>query len=108
MNAKYYYYRNEEKQPLITVCLLKLNNEIGKGVAICSNKDFPYKKKGRQIAYARAMKAIGTKKNNDTISMKRARDIIEMAQAFTPKLIFKSEYNPTLSILEQKLIYRKQ
>jgi len=56
--AKYfYYYRDKNKAPRITVCLLITDKGISRGVAICSKKDRPNKSLGRSIAYGRAKKA---------------------------------------------------
>jgi len=64
MDQIYYYLRDNERKPIITVCLLAyLDREKGplvdaRGVAVCSPLDQPVKKKGRGIAYSRAIKAL--------------------------------------------------
>ncbi len=53
-----YYERDENKRPVLTVCLIANDNKdvLSRGVAKCSKKDMPYKKVGRAIATGRAKK----------------------------------------------------
>lgn len=59
MREIYYYVRNKERKPLVTVCLLFSPSEdkIYRGVAVCSPKDNPNKAIGRGIAKGRALRA---------------------------------------------------
>lgn len=94
---KYYYIRDNQNRPIITVCLLKRKNQIGRGVTICSVKDQPCKKVGRAIAKTRALFALASEKDN-----------LEMVNGNFPLFAFdfgfyKSYYNPELTKYEQKL-----
>ena len=53
----FYYKRDKDNKPLVTVCLIHGSNGIGRGVAICSPNDNPVKKIGREYAKRRALKA---------------------------------------------------
>jgi hypothetical protein len=72
MKEYYYYFRNAEKKPYVTVCLLvneqNSDGEWSRGVAICSAQDNPCKKTGRKIAYQRAIHAMMIESNNLPIS----------------------------------------
>jgi hypothetical protein len=76
----FYYERDEQNRPIKTNCLLIANGDICKGIAICSKRDNPNKKTGRNIAYGLAKKA-----------MKHQTD----SEFF--KTIFKSQFNPKLT-----------
>ena len=54
-----YYERDENKRPILTVCLVvnKCKIVLSRGVAKCSKKDMPVKKIGRAIATGRARRA---------------------------------------------------
>ena len=54
--SKYYYCRDSNNRPVVTVCLLKTNGNIAQGVAICSLLDNPCKKTGSNIASAFSFK----------------------------------------------------
>jgi len=64
MKEYYYYFRDENKAPRLTVCLLKDGKYIARGVAICSERDPVNKAKGRTIAKGRAVKALKRKKSD--------------------------------------------
>ena len=57
MKAYYYYERDEKRRPVVTHCLLNDDGLLALGIAKCSKKDFPIKKRGREIAYQRALRA---------------------------------------------------
>ncbi len=72
MKEYFYYLRDGLKRPVVTVCLLRLaehtrkngtvvvsdsGDAIIRGVAICSNSDYPCMKTGRNIAKGLALKA---------------------------------------------------
>ena len=52
MKDYYYYFRDKDKKPVVTVCLLAdwKNNDVSRGIAICSKKDSPCKKAGRKFS----------------------------------------------------------
>lgn len=54
----FYYIKDKENKPVITVCLIQDGSKWSRGIAICSKKDIPNKKIGRAIAEGRAQKAL--------------------------------------------------
>lgn len=67
---KFYYVRDEKNAPIMTICLIVLDKEedyeykgcsYARGIAMCSPKDNPNKKIGRNIAFERAITAIEEK-----------------------------------------------
>ena len=50
----FYYLRNENNQPVITICLIKHGDSFSRGVAICSPRDQLDKAVGQYIAHDRA------------------------------------------------------
>ena len=84
MIKKFVYLRDKENRPIVTICLLrdKANNMFGKGVSICSDMDYPIKKKGRSIAYERAFTALITQKSSLPILRKDVKNIIERCLEF--------------------------
>jgi hypothetical protein len=98
--VKYYYCRDDASRPITTVCLLKANGDVARGLAICSNDDNPCKKTGRKISRDRAVFAMKTKTNSCAILTLRAWFCVAMGVGR-----FKSAYNPPLTQLENKLLY---
>jgi len=111
MKTYYYYYRDEDDVPKVTVCLLKDGNEIGKGVAVCSPLDFPNKKEGRKIARGFARKALGMKRSSVHILREETIEIIEdcVNSNMEENTDFcHSVYQPALTKFENKIVnYRK-
>lgn len=111
MRELYYYLRDPKNRPVVTVCLLIDGTQIARGVAICSNRDVPYKKRGRGIAKARALYALALRGSPDVGSsipglrinrreaISRFNDIDDLAY-----LRFKSWRNPPLEPFEQRLL----
>lgn len=58
MKTYFYYERDRKNRPIVTVCLIKDGDMVGRGIAICSDKDIPCKKVGRAIAFERARSVI--------------------------------------------------
>ena len=87
----FYYLRDNQNRPLITVCLHKINGAICRGIAICSDKDNPSKKTGKTIAFGRAMRARKSKKESEIINRKEAD-------------IYKSSNDPVFTEFEVKLL----
>ena len=79
MNEKtyFYYYRDRESKPRITVCLLKANGAVARGIAICSLKDNPCKKTGRKIALQRATYAMKTMHDNCAVETVNAENVFD-------------------------------
>lgn len=58
MREYYYYLRDKKSKPIVTVCLLVDGDKVARGLAVCSLRDQPEKRKGRAIALARATYAM--------------------------------------------------
>lgn len=59
MDVRYYYYRDADNRPLVTLARVKDSvGRIGYGFAICSPYDNPCKQVGKSIAKFRAMAAL--------------------------------------------------
>jgi len=74
MKSYYYYERDEKKRPVVTHCLLaKFEGDelkkVAKGITKCSDMDSPWKKRGRDIAFARATQAF----TNDCSQMDKGK-----------------------------------
>jgi len=93
MKKRFYYFRDKNRAPIVTVCLLADGTETARGAAVCSAKDQPCKKTGRRIALARARKAIGTKKSD--------RALLEHDPLTVST---KAIYNPQLSSFEERIL----
>ena len=107
---KYYYIRDNVKsnpdsngRPIITVCLIKIAEDIGRGIAICSDKDIPCKKVGRAIAKTRALFALHQEKDGCEIGRWDLENIQLSAENFGFNGYFKSFFDPELTEYERKL-----
>ena len=118
MKKWYYYFRDEENRPHITVCLIEHEGDYARGIAICSLKDnfskksYYYDEKnnivgGRDIAEKRAMEALTNKESNNPINRGECFDVFEQCM-FDLNTEFKSEFIPELSPFEQRLIKKKE
>lgn len=58
MKSTFYYMRDEENRPIVTICLVKEGDKVARGMSICSALDLPRKADGRNRAMGRAMEAI--------------------------------------------------
>lgn len=106
----YYYYRDAKNRPIVTVCLIKGENGIGRGMAICSPDDNPLKADGRKYARNRAYRAYWYKEVDDYIREDAAFDVLmesnyqlsnsDFANMGIPKI----HYNPELTDFEEKLL----
>ena len=92
----YYYLRDKNNYPIITICLKKKNNNIARGLSILNSSDRIDKKEGRKWARRYADKALGRRKTDLPI---RRKEVLE-------KLNEVYEYNNTLPIIatENKMI----
>jgi hypothetical protein len=108
MKYFYYYLRDEDKKPVVTVCLGYENGEHARGVAICSLEDSPNKKVGRRIARAKMLKAFGRKRTDDPCLRYECYAALDQLSRPNPELNqvagYKSAYVPTLTDFEKKLI----
>ena len=101
MKPKYYYLRDGNNRPVVSVCLLAQSGDIARGVAICSPLDCPNKKRGRDISFGRAIQAFerGTGGRINREEAAYVCDVVEGAN-FT----FKSHFNPPLFPMEQRIL----
>jgi hypothetical protein len=68
MQERFYYVRDKEKKPIITVCLLQNRaGAYGRGIAYCHIKDNPFKLRSRQLARAKAARALKAKRSRPGI-----------------------------------------
>ena len=103
MKAYYYYIRDADRKPTVTVCLLFFEKEniLTKGLAFCCYKDVPCKKVGRKIAFERARYAYHTVNNgNRTVK----RDNFPFAIIFD----YKAYYRPKLTDYEESIIRKNE
>lgn len=107
--AFFYYVRDKQGNPRVTVCLLSDGETHARGMSICSIRDGINKKEGRRIAIARARKAWGTQKDSDDINL-NIPDVLDILASLdvskTGTKIFrcKSEFQPELIEYEEKLV----
>lgn len=98
--AIYYYVRDEEKKPIVSVCLIEDGrNILSRGISVCSLRDLPNKAKGRGLALSRALFAIENECCCEPINRFEAVVIPE-----TIDFGCKVDYNPILTEHEEKLL----
>ena len=104
--VKYYYLRDQEARPIVTVCLFNEDGFTSKGIAICSEKDQPNKKIGREIALGRAIKAFAKDTTENLIQRKRAiEQMKKVASHWSP---WKTNHNPVLTPYEKKILAKPE
>jgi len=103
MKTYYYYFRNAQKAPLVTVCLMTGESEFVRGIAVCSPLDIVSKAIGRGLARGKALRALGTRSNSSPIKRTIVSEIREEV-GFPKTWKYKSEYMPELSSFERKLV----
>lgn len=118
----YYYIRDNQKRPVVTVCLIHLELEYARGVSICSPvlrpsrrdphcltfKESPRIVRGRGLAFQRAQKAWLSKSTSEEIRRDFIRQYLYALATRNdgPALpSYKSEYMPLLTYFEQRLLY---
>ena len=111
MDEYYYYLRDKQRKPIVTVCLLKDNKgTISRGVAICSKQDNPVKKFGRRLAKERAVWAAAFK---NTFGEPVFRwDVMEHLRDISESCLWKSQYDieiiGQLTEFEKRIVYREE
>ena len=116
MKKWFYYFRDSESKPMVTVCIIERLGVIARGISICSTDDNVVKKDyenedgelvigGRTRAEVRAMKALTTKLDSMPILKQEAHEVMENC-GFDLETKNKSEINPTLSDFELSLVYK--
>jgi len=103
----WYYLRNEENEPVVTVILtINDNNEIARGVSVCSVDDNPEKRKGIEWARKYAIDAMKAKSNIERKCLQvesLVLDSVSHPEEFDI-YAFKAWYMPKLSEFETNLI----
>jgi len=107
MNPIYYYIRDKNNHPIITVCLLENNGDISRGIAVCSKQESPWKNYGRALAFKRARKAI--KAQQDLFMVVRDEIVIILTELDANREFFwyKGKFNPALTEYEMALLEKK-
>ena len=107
MSEKFYFYygRDNQNSPLVTVCLYKKDDKVTRGVAICSEKDLPNKKKGKSIAKDRAIKAMINHCSSNTV-ISRDRAWKQLCKCNLSYLDYRphSNYFPVFSKFEEDIL----
>ena len=98
----FYYLRDKDKRPAITICLLREGTFVARGMAICSHMDQPCRKKGRKQATKRAKRAMAM-----LIRTARAKEILK--ECAVPSMLCKTKSfafddQKLLSAFERKLL----
>lgn len=107
MRERFYYERDTEGLPLVTVCLIEDTIDgdtevFARGVSICSPMEFPVKSRGRAIAKGMATKAMFYKETSEPINRPEAVFTIH-ALALEGRLEYRSEFMPKLTDFEKGL-----
>lgn len=124
ITTKFYYIRDCNGQPRITVCLIKDGDEISRGIAICSLKESPRLHEGRNKAWGRATRAmihkhVSLSKGEPFIRRPEAHEVLDkcVTQANNASTVLgflvrdgywhapKWEYAPKLTPWEDEILY---
>lgn len=105
----YYYMRDKNSRPVITICIASFNGKYARGISICSPFEMPIKKEGRKIARKRALKAMFNEYTGDEINRTEACLAISYLyknknQKYIFDFEFKSEYEPELTGFEKLFV----
>ena len=90
-SIKYKILRDRNKRPTVTICEIRANGYIGKGIAIRSLKDNPVKATGRKLAEGRARKALYRSDSSMPIFRTEAFESLSAVDSLGLPL-YKSEY----------------
>ena len=102
--TRYYYIRDGRNRPVITVCLLKIGKQLSRGVALCSDKDNPCKKTGRNIARGRAEQAMFNEMNCNALNRLDLFSVQEIIKKEGMNPFHKAIFNPVPTNFEHKLL----
>ena len=100
-DARFYYIRDRNNQPRITVCLGNDDGTPVRGIAICSLEDTIDKGTGRKLAYVRMKQAIQHQGSQDIILGAKAHKV---ATSYLTGITHKSEYDANLTDFEEDLV----
>jgi len=105
----YYYLRDDANRPLVTVCLsTDINGRHYRGVAICSPKDNPVKRVGRQIAQGRVFRAMHRNQAGDPVYRDEAYQVLQDVKGRLYPYYTKSSPDPVLTPIEIKLLKNRK
>ena len=115
----YFYLRDRNHHPTVTVCIKRKGEEIARGLSILNPSDRINKKEGRKYARKYADKALGTKRTNYPIQKTEVLQLLERVYEYgSPHPImetgnsficeYKSVYDPVLTSYEYKLLTRER
>ena len=117
MDEYIYYVRDKQNRPMITVCLMRSDDDhFSRGIAICSLKETgPDKAVGRMYARGRALRAFrkaenGRQEKNSPVRREEAyRSLMKANRPILPMQFFeaKSVYNPRLNPLEELIVAKR-
>lgn len=102
---KSYVIKTVDGQPKITVCLIwnKENNEIARGISVCSDQDQWVSGEGLIIARENAIRALKRRRIDPIKKWEIIKILIRTRAPFTKK----AELFPELSFFEIKLLFGK-
>ena len=107
MEPKFYYLRDRDGKPRVTVCLIKSNETLARGIAICSEKDHFNKAVGRAIAFGRAQRArVKGIRWYDQIGRPEAQRVLRKVSAGYDIIRSKAMINIAPTVFEHKLFRR--
>lgn len=101
MKEFYYYGRDHEKKPRVTIVLIEKDGNMARGISIGSYKDVLDKKEGRRIARNRALKAVGTQRASEPVLQDHVRRILGIVNL---PFYYKSNWMPALTSFEHKIL----
>ena len=102
---KFYFLRDKDRKPVVTVYLIKNDIGIGKGISICSKKDAINKRVGITIAKQRAQWALKSRIFDLPILRNESCSIYYgINKVVFVSELYKSQYNPDLTAREEELL----
>uniref|UniRef100_A0A6H1ZSL4 Uncharacterized protein n=1 Tax=viral metagenome TaxID=1070528 RepID=A0A6H1ZSL4_9ZZZZ len=111
----YYYLRDDNHNPIGTVCIKKKDGEIARGLTILNSNDRIDKKEGRRWARKYVDKALGTKMTGLPISREEVVEKLDRLYEHNSQLpitetenrfilTYKSVFEPILTSYEYRLL----
>ena len=88
---KYKILRDANRRPTVTICEIRINGHMGRGVAIRSLNDNPVEKIGKAKAFGRARKALYRLKNSMPVHRNEALASLGSVESIY-RPAYKSEY----------------
>ena len=100
----FYYFRDGYNNPIVTVCLIRDSaNKFHRGCSFCAHTETPNKKLGRNLAFARAVGAMLSKKDGDCVGRKLNFPTVELF--INTDIEYKSEYDVSPTSYEMKRMF---